>query len=121
MAAMPRLNDRLTRPARTQWQVLAFLLAFTAGLIALTHYYVLPASRSFLQAKKDGDQHGQHAITATSALLLAVVIFILIAGLALTFRFGRLFFPRNAPPRSKTQYVDAWAESAKRMEVPPEE
>jgi len=115
------LAARRRRPGRSQWPVLAFLLAFTVGLIGLTYYYVLPASRSFLKAKQEGDRHGQHAITATSALLLAVVIFILIAGLLLTFRVGRLFFPRNTPPRTKTQYVDAWAESAKRLQTPPEE
>jgi hypothetical protein len=39
---------------------------------------------------------------------------------ALTFRFGRLFFPRAGGQRVKTQYVDAWAESAKRLRVPPD-
>jgi hypothetical protein len=47
-----------------------------------------------------------------------VLLFILFAGVVLTFRFGRLFFPRATAPRTKTQYVDAWAESARRMQVP---
>jgi hypothetical protein len=83
-----------------------------------------PITTSFqpiAQARHDGDKPGQHAISATSALLMTVVLLILVAGLLLTFRIGRLFFPRNAPPRTKTQYVDAWAESAKRMETPPPE
>ncbi|MDB5319998.1 MAG: hypothetical protein JWN40_1629 [Phycisphaerales bacterium] len=117
----PAIHPRRRRPARTQWGVLAFLVLFTLGLIALTYYYLLPAHRAFLKAKADGDQHGVHAISATSALLMAVILIILISGLLLTFRIGRLFFPRNAPPRTKTQYIDAWAESGKRMETPPEE
>jgi hypothetical protein len=54
-------------------------------------------------------------------LVLAILLFILIAGMMLTFRIGRLFFPRQTPPRTQTKYVDAWAESAKRMPVPPDE
>jgi hypothetical protein len=54
-------------------------------------------------------------------LLLFVLLFILFAGVVITFRFGRLLFPRAAAPRTQTQYVDAWAESARRMQVPPEE
>jgi hypothetical protein len=115
------LHPRAERPARTPWSVLAFLILFSLGLIALTYYYLLPAHRAFLQAKQDNDKPGLHAISATSALLMAVVLIILITGLLLTFRIGRLFFPRNSPPRTKTQYVDAWAESGKRMETPPEE
>jgi hypothetical protein len=119
---MPCLDHpRYRRPGRSQWTVLVFLVAFTIGLVALAYYYLLPAHRAFLQAKKQGDEHGVHAISATSALLFAVVMLILVSGLLITFRIGRLFFPRSAPPRTKTQYVDAWAESGKRMGTPPEE
>ena len=115
------VHPRARRPGRTQWAVLAFLIVFTAGLVALAYYYLLPAHRAFLQARQQGDQHGVHAFSATSALMLAVVMLILVSGLLITFRIGRLFFSRNTPPRTKTQYVDAWAESAKRMETPPKE
>lgn len=114
----PRLS-RHRRPARTQWAVLAFLTAFAIGFVVLSHYYLLPALQTFLKAKQQGDKHGLQAITATSALLLAILLVILIAGILLTFRIGRYFFPRKTEPRTKTKYVDAWAESAKRMEVPP--
>lgn len=110
------------RPAgRPIWAALAFLVAFLLGVVALAYYYLLPALRAFLEARRQGDKPGTQAISATSALLLAVVLLILVAGVLLTFRIGRLFFPRNAPPRTRTEYVDAWAESAKRMETPPEE
>lgn len=98
-----------------------FLLAFTVGLVVLTYYYLFPALAAFVEARESGDRRGATAISGTAALLLAVVLFILLCGLILTFRFGRFFFPRNAPPRVKTKYVDAWAESAKRMKTPPEE
>ena len=52
-------------------------------------------------------------------LLLSVILVILLAGVLLTFRIGRLFFPRARPPRTSTTYVDAWSESAKRMQTPP--
>jgi hypothetical protein len=119
---MPQsLHPRRHRLGRSQWTVLVFLVVFTVGLVALAYYYLLPAHRAFLQAKQQGDVHGVHAISATSALLLAVVMLILVSGLLITFRIGRLFFPRNAPPRTTTKYVDAWAESGKRMETPPKE
>jgi len=109
------------RPGRVQWGVLFFLLGFTVGLVALSYYYLFPALHTFLEAKQQGDKRGTKAISATSALLMAVLLVILITGLILTFKIGRFFFPRNAPPRSRTRYVDAWAESAKRMETPPPE
>jgi hypothetical protein len=115
------LHPRYGRPARTTWAAIAFLTAFALGLALLSRYYLIPALRAFLTARQQGDKHGTAAITATSALLLAVVLVILVAGVLLTFRIGRFFFPRKTEPRTRTKYVDAWAESAKRMEVPPEE
>jgi predicted PurR-regulated permease PerM len=118
----PIPQPRVDKPAgRPIWAALAFLVAFLLGVVALAYYYLLPALRAFLEARRHGDKPGTQAISATSALLLAVVLLILVAGMLLTFRIGRLFFPRNPPPRTRTEYVDAWAESAKRMETPPEE
>ena len=50
-----------------------------------------------------------------------VILVILVAGLILTFRVGRMFFPRATGPRTRTKYVDVWAESGRRLEVPKEE
>jgi hypothetical protein len=108
------------RPARPRWAALVFLLAFAAGVVVLSYHYLFPALRAFVEARHRGDQSGARAISATAMLLLAVLLFILFCGLILTFRIGRLFFPRAQPPRVKTQYVDAWAESGKRMQAPPE-
>jgi hypothetical protein len=108
------------RLGRTQWGVLVFLTGFAVGLLVLADLYLIPASRAFFEAKKLGDQTGTKAISATSALLLAVILFILVVGIILTFRVGRMFFPRATGPRVRTKYVDAWAESGKRMEVPGE-
>ena len=45
-----------------------------------------------------------------------MVLFVLFAGLLLSFRVGRFFFPRPTPaPRRRTEYVDAWVESGRRM------
>jgi hypothetical protein len=106
---------------RNRWAVLVFLVTFSAGVVALAYYYLFPALQAFNEAHKNGDHKGAKAISATSALLLAILLLILVAGILLTFRMGRLFFPQNTPPRSKTEYTDAWAESARRMETPPEE
>ena len=114
-------HGRRHRLARVHYGVLFFLVAFAGFLIFLSSYYLLPALRAFIDAKKEGDNRGVHAISATSALLLAILLIILITGLILTFRIGRFFFPRKAPPRTRTKYVDVWAESGKRMETPPQE
>jgi hypothetical protein len=111
---------RERRLGRTQWGVLIFLAGFAVGLLVLANVYLIPASRAFFEAKEQGDKTGTKAISATSALLLAVILFILVTGLILTFRVGRMFFPRATGPRVRTKYVDVWAESGKRMEVPGE-
>lgn len=121
MGAMPRPSPRRPRFARTNLGVLLFLVAFTGFLVFLSSYYLIPAARASLAARQQGDKLGWHAISATSALLLSVLLLILVAGLILTFRIGRFFFPRKTEPRTRTKYVDVWAESGKRMATPPAE
>ena len=111
---------------RMVWRVAAFLLCFTALLVLVCTQFLLPA----LEAKKQALATLQHAphpgtqesrplyiLSADSALVLAVVLFTLVAGLLLTFRIGRFFRPRPTGPRVVTEHVDAWAESAKRMDA----
>ena len=103
-----RLNFRA---GRTPWAVLLFLLGF-GGLIAfISFYYLFPALRAQASATPDQKRH----LALQAWLLMLVMLVILFVGLMVTFRFGRFFFPRSAPPPAKTKYVDAWAESGKRM------
>jgi hypothetical protein len=109
----------VSRAARIHWSVLAFLFVFTILVIIVAYLALLPGMQAATQPSISDQE--KRALVAWYRLLLMVVLFILFAGLVLTFRFGRFFFPRNAPPRTRTQYVDVWAESARRVQVPPAE
>ena len=102
------------RAGRTPWAVVLFLVGFGILITFVSFYYLLPA----MDAALDASPRQRRGLAAYSSLLLALVLFILFVGLLMTFRFGRFFFPRSAPPPAKTKYVDAWAESGKRMSVP---
>ena len=104
------------RAGRTPWAVLGFLIGFGVLIIFVSFYYLMPAMDAALSA---GPKQRRH-LAAYSWLLMSLVLFILFVGLLMTFRIGRFFFPRSTPPPGKTQYVDAWAESAKRVSVPQE-
>ena len=110
-------SSRRTRSGAIRWSAFVFLFVFSFVLVIVAYYTLIPG----MEAAKDASPEDKRRLVAWYRLLLAVLLFILFAGLAITFRFGRFFFPRPSTPRVKTQYVDAWAESAKRMEVPPEE
>jgi peptidoglycan biosynthesis protein MviN/MurJ (putative lipid II flippase) len=109
----------LRRHGAIRWSALVFLLVFTVLLIAVASYVLVPGFQAIQDKKLTPEE--KHSLQAWYRLLMFVLLFILFAGLVLTFRFGRLFFPRATAPRTRTQYVDAWAESARRMEVPPRE
>ena len=99
------------------WSVLVFLVGFAALIVVVSYYFLFPAMEA-------ASGHGvtdveKRRLVAYSRLLLAVVLFVLFAGLVMTFRIGRFFFPRPTPPRTQTNYVDAWAESGRRVDVPP--
>jgi uncharacterized BrkB/YihY/UPF0761 family membrane protein len=112
-------RGHLRRLGAVRWSAMVFLVVFTLLLIAVASYVLVPGFEAIQDPKLSPEE--KRSLQAWYRLLLFVLLFILFAGLVLTFRFGRLFFPRATPPRTQTQYVDAWAESAKRMEVPPEE
>ena len=87
----------------------AILLAFVA------RWYLIPA----MEASRVATGEQKRQLSAYAGLMLAIVLFILVAGILLTFRFGRYFAPRLGEKSKPTQYVDAWAESARRVSVPP--
>jgi hypothetical protein len=100
---------------RIYWATLAFLLGFALLIVVISDWYLLPA----LDAARQAAPAERKTLAAHARLLLAIVLFILVAGILLTFRFGRFFLPRQRERNKPTQYSDAWAESARRVEVPP--
>jgi hypothetical protein len=118
MGETPMPRRRATRSGRTYWAILAFLIGFTILLIGVCSYYLIPAMDA---ATSPGiTPKEKRTLMAVSRLMLFVVLFVIFAGLLLTFRVGRFFFPRKSAPRTQTNYVDAWAEAGKRMQPPGE-
>ena len=105
------------RNGRTYAAVTVYLVVFALLVLALVKWYLVPGLRAAQHANHDE----REKLAANALLVLIVVLFALMAGLVLTFRVSRFFFPRPLPPRKQTQYTDAWAESAKRMQTPPQE
>ena len=110
-----------------------YLVGFVLLLLFVSRYYLIPAlqaagavkTESHIGAGPAGSDTAAKAqlktLAAHATLVLAVVLFILLSGLLLTFRIGRFFRPREISRPKPTTYVDAWEESAKRLRVPPEE
>jgi hypothetical protein len=80
--------------------------------------FLAPAIRAAGATTRDAQKA---ELRAESLLILTILLFILLVGIFVAFRPSRFFFPRRGEPRTRTNYTDAWAESAKRLEVPPEE
>lgn len=96
-------------------RLVAFLLGFTVLLIFVSYFYLFPA----LRARQTATEPERRVLAAHSLLLLAVLLFILLMGLFLTLRLGRFFLPHRRLRTRPTIYPDAWAESARRIEVEP--
>ena len=79
------------------------------------------AHRSDKEGAQRATPQEKKQLAAFARLMLAVVLFVLFAGLLIAFRIGRFFIPRPLPGRNKTEYADAWAESGRRMATPPEQ
>ena len=103
------------RAGRIIWATLVFLAGFAVLLVLVSYFYLIPA----MEAAQTADPVGRRQLGATARLMLAVVLFILLACLLMSFRIGRFFLPRRRGPSKPTPYVDAWAESARRMKSPP--
>jgi len=105
------------RSGRTIAAVVAFLSGFLILLLAVSHYYLLPAADAARSATKPATAR----LAAEAVLVLTLLLTILLAGLVLAFRPSRFFRPRNAEPRTRTTYVDAWAEAGRRAEAKDDE
>lgn len=116
LAAGPALRSRF-RSGRSEWAMIAFLFGFAILIVGISEFYLLPA----LDAYNKATPAERERLVAFSRLLLAIVLLILFAGLMLTVRMGRFFFPRPRSPRSRTAYVDVWAEAGKRAQVEPKD
>jgi hypothetical protein len=110
-------RDRARRSGRILWGTLAFMVGSAVLIVVISRWYLLPA----LEAARTAAPAERRTLAAHARLLLSVVLFILVAGILMTFRFGRFFLPRqrDGEPRKPTHYVDAWTESARRMQTPP--
>ena len=97
------------------WAVLAFLSAFALILVMLGWFYLIPTAAAMQHA----DTTQRLWLRDTSRLLLAVILFVLISILILSFRIGRFFIPRPTDRPTRTRYIDAWSEAGKRMPTPP--
>jgi hypothetical protein len=95
--------------------MIAFLAGFAALLVFVSYFYLFPA----LRARQTATEPERKILAAHALLLLAVLLFILLMGLVLTFRIGRFFQPRRRAKTRPTIYPDAWAEAARRIEVEP--
>ena len=74
-----------------------------------------------MEAARVATPQQRKLLSAHALLLMAFVLFILLAGLILTFRVHRFFLPRRRPKPKPTIYPDAWAESARRIQVDPDD
>lgn len=114
MGLMNLLPSMPSRSGRIHWAALAFLVGFTVLLLIICYGYLFPA----MEAAKGATPDEKRGLAAYSRLLLVIVLFVLFAGMLLTFRVGRLFLPRSmGAPRTKTEYPDAWVEAGKRVKV----
>jgi hypothetical protein len=115
--SIPHSSFNIRRSGRIIWPAVVFLLGFAVLLVIVCHWYLFPA----LEAAQRADPVGRRQLGATARLMLAVVLFILLAGLLMSFRVGRFFLPRRREPKPRpTTYPDAWAESARRVKMPEE-
>jgi len=96
------------------WASLVFALTAIGVILLVCLAYLRPA----VDAWNHADVHGRKLLAAVAMLLVAVLLFFLLVMLWLAVRFAR---PRKPAGKTVTKYIDAWAESGKRMKTPPKE
>ncbi|MGA2497419.1 MAG: hypothetical protein ABSH20_06740 [Tepidisphaeraceae bacterium] len=100
------------RGVRIVTAVAVFLCSAAALVLLVSHRYLLPA----LAAARGADPIARKQLAAISWLVLIAVLVCLLGMLIVLFRPGRMFLPRKTEPRTRTKYVDAWAEAGKRLQ-----
>jgi hypothetical protein len=103
------------RLRRALWATVAFLAGSGALIVIVANYFLIPAA----DAARTADQTGRRQLSAVAMLMLAILLFVMLIGLLMTFRIRRFFQPGDIGTRHKTELTDAWAESARRLTVPP--
>lgn len=91
----------------------AFVLGAATVIFLTVRMYLLPAYHAWRQA----DPRQRDLLSASSALLLAVVLVVLLLLLVAAFGIRRYFFPPPQSRRTRTKYVDAWAEAGRRASL----
>jgi hypothetical protein len=104
----------ISRAGRAYWGAIVFLVVFFVLLWIVSNRFLLPA----LHIAQGMDSPARRQLAAISSLVLTIVLLCLLVLLFTAFRPSRLFFPRKTDPRTKTDYIDAWQESADRMPMP---
>jgi hypothetical protein len=115
MSLMVSPMETQHRLRRSLWATVAFLGAFGALIVIVANYFLIPAA----DAARTADTVGKRQLSAVAMLLLAILLVIMLIGLLMTFRIRRFFQPAEPATRTKTEHIDAWAESARRMTAPP--
>ena len=103
---------------RIYWAMLAYVGGFAILIGLLLRYFILPGL-AVMNDPSTSDEQRQR-LAAMAALLMALVLQLLLIGLLVVFRMRRLFNEQGGG-RQRTAYVDAWAESAKRVSVEPDD
>ena len=113
------MAERFNQPraGRSVIPLVAFLVAFGLIVFLVSDRYLLPA----LKVAQGVDDKAKRQLVAISSLVLTVILVSMVGAMILLIRPGRFFFPRKSVPRTRTRYVDAWAESGRRLEMPPSE
>lgn len=94
--------------------MLGFVTLFALLLAMVARWYLLPAMAAYRAA----DEAGKERISATSSLVMVLLLVVLSIGLWATWRLTRT---RPRVKSNATNYSDAWSEAGKRMQVPPQE
>jgi hypothetical protein len=113
----PGPNPLYFRLLRSIVGVTVFLIGFAVALLALLHWYIRPA----LAARAHADAIQKRELALHAILLLVTLLALLLIWLMVIFQVRNWFTATSSRPRKPTVYPDAWTESARRTDVPPDE